>query len=1089
MIKKISFLFFIFLLAFFSCKNQICSEKDCDEDFPYPSEGSVSIQINVVDEVNADTFVKGTTLQILDAKTKALVFKTITDGSPFNFDLEINRHYDFELEGLKGKYASSAVRNLKIFPYTRKINIIQLEQKMPGRKLKAPVLSKFYFKNHSGEQTALTDGAFLSLPVDGDFHAEINSSGGAVMKIFNGSFGIKLGIDEVPSSIAHKNAPLLGGILPYENNPPQKNGEMWLNVFKFKIRNHGMGGKDKAYFVLVSYDAAGSRLEHHVHVNLNGSGYKKYPGGDISFQKISFKTKNHSSSINLFSNGAKTSYYLSVVSFQVIRNGLHFPINGADLFRRRTGAEEPFYKTASVVYDIVKVGNHVVAETFGGLDFSEDYEYKIRIYFEGGFYTDSPKIKVKLLPPFETALTFPENNKITAPPQEFSFVLSSPSELFYENLFDFFSFALMIKSWNGNRVFLASFKYYLDGKHEGDSQLEIAVRGLQKDFVSVAELKRMGRISNSKTVSDFIVIDKKNGKVTIGKSALSSDFNLINAGEFYKEGMTYYWDICSYEKNLSNLFFPCRFVKNFSSENIETEFSSYANTSILDSYTSNGCFSFSVDGNVPAGSGLISGSYIVKASDGFDFSFLKELGAEVTGTIKFDDDIDEAYFRIENKKGNGRDIFYELINTHGIISAERNYDVKFIEPVDGEDVLSGNKPIAPFAANVKPADEVIEQACYSLEITQANKAYEEFGFGNNEVFTAIIDTGINTSHEDFFDVSGKPIFINPDTSKSIVDNNGHGSHCAGIICAIGGNGKGIAGVAWKKTKIIPYQIEYFGPSGWDIYGALVHFTGYVKEQRSAGKINQATIPINMSLGSPFPSAFALEAVNKALQEGVLPIAAMGNEGAYFVNYPAAYSGVVAVGSSDGRDKVSQFSDKGRHVSLCAPGSGIVSTDFEKSDSYVSKSGTSMAAPFVTGAIAYLMSFNNSLQPGQVRTILEETADKIESTEEFNCERGFGRINVYKAVKRIKENLPNDKFFKGKVKINLKKAPNVNVPVILYGKNGICIAVAQTVADGTAEFSCLLPGDYVIKINNGKFFSKSFSVPAGNSADVVLEFDS
>lgn len=1089
-INKKKFLFLHFFLFFFSCKNQIIQKNLPEEDEPpLQLEGAISVCINVINEVNTDSFVAGTKLKIHNAETKQLLLEKITDGKSFNFDLEINKNYDFEIDGLDGRYAASAIRNLKIFPYTRKINIVQLSVQMPNRKLAPPVLSKFYFERYGGDSIDLAEKNSLTLPLNGKIIAEINSYGGSVMKIFNRGFGVKLGINSAPSSVIIKEVPILGGLSPDETGTVKKSGNGWAGSFAFKMFNHQMGNFNKADFIITAYDAAGNRLEHHTYIKFkNAKDYEKHSNGKIVFDNVLLKTQNSSSSINLFSGKKNNSHYFVYSSFEVKENDLHVPITAADLLRRKAGKENNFYKTASIVYNTSKIGTHIIADTFGGLDFSEEYEYKIRVYFENSSYADSKKIKTKILPPFKAELISPANNAVLSEPQEFSFKVSSVENFFSRDFADFFSFALKIKSWQGNEILLTAFKYYPGEKDSEDEALKIAFPNSQEGFVSLAELKQNGKIPKTKKSSDFISVDKGNGIITIKKEALLPIFNLRKNSSGYGKGMTYYWDICSYENDGSLSIFPSCFVKKSRQKNIETEFYSYANMPIFSAYTSNGNFSFSIDENSFSENSENLNSYIVKAPDNFDFSFLKELNAKVVDSIKPYDYVDELYYKIETFGNGSVDILSEILGTKGIISAERDYPVNPIEPVKSQSVIIPEQN--EFTVNglgIKPSDPILEQAGYSLEITQANKAYEEFGFGNNNIIVGIVDTGINKTHEDFIDEHGNVIFINAGTSNDISDSNGHGSHCSGIICARGENGKGIAGVSWKQTKIVPYRLSGYGAGGWEYYKALNHFAEYVKAEKIKGNITQDAVPFNMSLGSSIPSAFALEFINKALQEGILPIAASGNQGSFFVNYPAAYSGVLAVGSSNGMDKISQFSSKGHHVSIYAPGENIVSAGYETSDSYVSKSGTSMAAPFVTGAAAYLLTFDKTLTPTQIKTVFEQTADKIETDEEFNPPYTSGRINVYKAVKLVKENsIPKDKFFKGKVSIRLKEKRQ-NIPVLLYGKKGVCIAAALTTSEGKTEFRGLLPGEYTVKINGGKFYSKKFSILPGNDSDIEFEF--
>ena len=120
------------------------------------------------------------------------------------------------------------------------------------------------------------------------------------------------------------------------------------------------------------------------------------------------------------------------------------------------------------------------------------------------------------------------------------------------------------------------------------------------------------------------------------------------------------------------------------------------------------------------------------------------------------------------------------------------------------------------------------------------------------------------------------------------------------------------------------------------------------------QITQKTVPVNMSLGNSIGSEYAFSILTNALMHNVLPVIAMGNEGRYTAAYPAAFPGVLAVGATNGKDKKARFSNNGAWISVAAPGESIISCGNSTTSSYVSLSGTSMAAPFVTGLISYLL---------------------------------------------------------------------------------------------------------------------------------------
>ncbi|MFO1448336.1 MAG: S8 family serine peptidase [Opitutaceae bacterium] len=236
---------------------------------------------------------------------------------------------------------------------------------------------------------------------------------------------------------------------------------------------------------------------------------------------------------------------------------------------------------------------------------------------------------------------------------------------------------------------------------------------------------------------------------------------------------------------------------------------------------------------------------------------------------------------------------------------------------------------------------------------------------------AIIDTGMKLTHEDLAgnlwrnpgemggnrelngvdddgdgfvdDVNG----INAITlTGSPSDDNGHGTHVAGIIGAIGNNGTGLAGIAWR-VQMMPLKFLSVNGVG-TIEGAITCLT-YARQHGAQ--------VINASWGGAGSSEILLQSMRACTQAGMIVIVAAGNDARDledFTFYPAGFSleGMVTVSSIDQSGATSWFSNYGP-VHIAAPGENIYSTWFESDSSYRSMSGTSMAAPHVTGAIALL----------------------------------------------------------------------------------------------------------------------------------------
>jgi subtilisin family serine protease len=207
---------------------------------------------------------------------------------------------------------------------------------------------------------------------------------------------------------------------------------------------------------------------------------------------------------------------------------------------------------------------------------------------------------------------------------------------------------------------------------------------------------------------------------------------------------------------------------------------------------------------------------------------------------------------------------------------------------------------------------------------------------------AVLDTGIQEDHPDINDniLPGTNI-VNP--GKPPIDKVGHGSHVAGIICAEN-NDIGVVGVA-PKSKVIPVKV--LGDDGTGSFlnvAAGIHWA-----------IKQEVDLICMSLGSPRPLQQVRRAIQLADKKGIVVFVAAGNMGqSDEVFYPAAYPETIAIGSIDKDFKRSKFSSTGKNLDFMAPGGSILST--VPINWYGIMSGSSMAAPWVCGVAALLLSY-------------------------------------------------------------------------------------------------------------------------------------
>ena len=250
--------------------------------------------------------------------------------------------------------------------------------------------------------------------------------------------------------------------------------------------------------------------------------------------------------------------------------------------------------------------------------------------------------------------------------------------------------------------------------------------------------------------------------------------------------------------------------------------------------------------------------------------------------------------------------------------------------------------------------------------------------GSEDVVVAVLDSGVDSHVE--FDDRLLPGWNVPDANDQFDDECGsHGTHVTGILGARGDNDEGIAGVAWRP-RIMPVVVTNgcTGLESWVAEGIV-------------WAVDHGADIINMSLQySTGTEAFA-DAVAYADAAGVIQIAAAGNTGqANDVQAPARFPETIAVAATDNRDRHESFSSAGPEIDLAAPGWRIYSC--VGSSSYGYKSGTSMAAPFVTGAVALMKTVAPDLDPVTAKVMLMIHADDVESLG-FDDLTGTGRLDV------------------------------------------------------------------------------------------------
>ncbi|MBB5173641.1 S8 family peptidase [Texcoconibacillus texcoconensis] len=257
----------------------------------------------------------------------------------------------------------------------------------------------------------------------------------------------------------------------------------------------------------------------------------------------------------------------------------------------------------------------------------------------------------------------------------------------------------------------------------------------------------------------------------------------------------------------------------------------------------------------------------------------------------------------------------------------------------------------------------------------------------NDVSIAIIDSGVDPDHPDLEEklTAGYNAFTHDSTFH---DENGHGTHVAGVATAITNNVEGIAGVGWENpllaVKVLDEQAE----------GDAMSIADGIR-----WAVDEGAEVINLSLGDHHDSEVLHDAIRYAYDNDVVLIAATGNENVSTPMYPAAYEEVLAVSAVDINDKKAIFSNYGNHVDVTAPGEHIPSTFLNKQ--YMMMSGTSMASPHVAGLAGVIRIKDSSLNNEEIYDIIRESSDDLGRVGR-DPYYGYGKINIKNALERLEK---------------------------------------------------------------------------------------
>ncbi len=315
-------------------------------------------------------------------------------------------------------------------------------------------------------------------------------------------------------------------------------------------------------------------------------------------------------------------------------------------------------------------------------------------------------------------------------------------------------------------------------------------------------------------------------------------------------------------------------------------------------------------------------------------------------------------------------------------SAESKEDIYEAFQEDDVEYAEESFLLSMLSYSAVPDDKYYGTYQDNLRAMNVPYAWEQGVFGDKSVIVAVIDSGLAAGHEDIdytHVLKGKSYV--PGQSQ-IADGDGHGTFVSGIIMADQNNGKGIAGIV-PDVCLLPLKV--FDSRG-NAYGDSVIEAVY-------DAVDKGADVINMSMGTTSYSKSFKDACDYAASKGCIIVAAAGNNGDTTKMYPAAFTNVIAVGSTDNEGNISSFSQRGNWIYVTAPGEA--QTGLYKKGYIRNEEGTSFASPEVASLAAAAKSIDSDIDISGLKLLLRQTSDNTTSSR--NTTYGYGRINFRNAV--------------------------------------------------------------------------------------------
>ncbi|AOY77779.1 S8 family serine peptidase [Clostridium formicaceticum] len=472
------------------------------------------------------------------------------------------------------------------------------------------------------------------------------------------------------------------------------------------------------------------------------------------------------------------------------------------------------------------------------------------------------------------------------------------------------------------------------------------------------------------------------------------------------------------------------------------------------------------------------GHVLVKTNDMADL--VKNLEFLGSGSLKTWDETGWSMVKVPQDT-DVKNFIHQLLKDPSVVIAQPDYLMDSPQPVTVDGGIKLLTQAESGSVNTVMGPEVDVDRLWGLKNIRAEEAWQKTT-GSENVILAIIDTGVQMDHPEFAD----KVFVDPYDATGeetpYTDLNGHGTHVAGIAGDNGRNGE-LAGVAWD-SPIMPIKTMDQAGAIWVSY--VVEAISYVAEY--VEKNPDKRVVINMSITGRGYNFALKDAIDQALENGVVFVTSAGNFSKRVPGYPAAYNGVIAVAASTPKDTRADFSSTGPWISVAAPGMMIYSTYY--GHTYQFQEGTSMASPYVAGAAALLLSEYPELTPAQVKNQLEKTAQGDGFTEEL----GYGVIDMEAMLGEI-QSVEDGTL---KVKTNIKETESVtgvgHGVLSVFDKDENLMSYGTTGENGGHIFHYLKPGEYKVVLSYYSPFEaeyqhevKDVTILSSETTELQIEF--